>query len=441
MIKHRIIALTGILILTAVSITGCKGIKKETGSSSVVESVEEKATETASKEEPEVGMGNPWVEITEEEAKKTCVRLFKAPDGSTDQVWQKCESLGDPEKGIQPLLQLNFKLDDMDFTARAQYGAAEDADISGIYTEWTEGPDDVTLANWGGGNMTGKTYRSVDDLGYTDLITWYDIEIGIKYSLSVTADDLDGFDIQAVAEQMYSPENEPDTGSEDDEKTPEGDRITDEEALSAVKNYCHENNPDLESIEKEGEYPVYWDIESSDETEIVVLFRSYTGAEIRYHINPVSGDTSVTEFVSGITTEEEKTDESFNIRDYLTGNGSLSDKSPSITGTWETGSIGYAADDGTVQPLYYVQFTDSEINYGHLKEGKFVSEYSDKICLMEETGDSRYRVQAEASNGGKYTYQTCETDKDTLEYYDAWDEKEFPEKYSGGASLTRSSNQ
>ena len=53
MIKLKIVALTGILILTAVSITGCKGIKKETGSSSVVESVEEKATETASKEEPD----------------------------------------------------------------------------------------------------------------------------------------------------------------------------------------------------------------------------------------------------------------------------------------------------------------------------------------------------------------------------------------------------
>ena len=56
MIKHRIIALTGVLMLTAVSITGCKEINKETGSSSVVESVEEKATEKASKEEPDVGI-------------------------------------------------------------------------------------------------------------------------------------------------------------------------------------------------------------------------------------------------------------------------------------------------------------------------------------------------------------------------------------------------
>ena len=217
MIKHRIIVLTGVLMLTAVSITGCKGIKQETGSSSVIESVEENATETASKEGPEAGMGNPWEEITEDEAKKSCVRLFKAPDGAKDQEWTKCEALGDTEKGIGPMIQLNFKLDGMDFTARAQHGAAEDADISGIYADWTEGPDDVILANWGGGNMSGETYRSVDDLGYTDLITWYDIEIGIKYSLSVTADDLAGFDIQAVAEQMYSPENEPYTGSEEDQ--------------------------------------------------------------------------------------------------------------------------------------------------------------------------------------------------------------------------------
>ncbi|WP_292213581.1 hypothetical protein [Butyrivibrio sp.] len=35
------------------------------------------------------------------------------------------------------------------------------------------------------------------------MITWYDVEIGISYSLSTQDKDLDGFDIQAVAEQMY----------------------------------------------------------------------------------------------------------------------------------------------------------------------------------------------------------------------------------------------
>ena len=97
----------------------------------------------------------------------------------------------------------------------------------------------------------------------------------------------------------------------------ENDLISDDQAITAIKNYCHISNPDLENIEKEGEYPVYWEVQSSDENEIVVLFRSYTGAQIRYYIDPVSGDTYVTEFVPGITSEEEKTDEELNVKDYM----------------------------------------------------------------------------------------------------------------------------
>ncbi|MBP5310108.1 MAG: hypothetical protein J6Z05_05740 [Lachnospiraceae bacterium] len=97
----------------------------------------------------------------------------------------------------------------------------------------------------------------------------------------------------------------------------ENEPVSDDQAITAIKNYCHMINPDLENIEKEGEYPVYWEVVSSDENEIVVLFRSYTGAQIRYYIDPVSGDAYVTEFVPGITSEEEKTDEELNVRDYL----------------------------------------------------------------------------------------------------------------------------
>ena len=34
--------------------------------------------------------------------------------------------------------------------------------------------------------------------------------------------------------------------------------VTDEQALSAVKQYCYSSNPELERIESTGEYPVYW---------------------------------------------------------------------------------------------------------------------------------------------------------------------------------------
>ena len=100
----------------------------------------------------------------------------------------------------------------------------------------------------------------------------------------------------------------------------DGSKLTDEQALSAIRNYCYSRNPDLEGIVTAGEYPVYWELSSGDEHETVVLFRSYTGALVRYYIDRATGETYVTEFVPGITPEEERTDESFNIRDYIPEN-------------------------------------------------------------------------------------------------------------------------
>lgn len=96
-----------------------------------------------------------------------------------------------------------------------------------------------------------------------------------------------------------------------------GEKLSDEQALSAIKNYCYITNPDLKSIVEAKEYPVYWEISSSDEDEIVVLFRSYTGAQNKYYIDRVTGDTYITEYVPGIMVEEEMTEERINVRDYL----------------------------------------------------------------------------------------------------------------------------
>ena len=99
--------------------------------------------------------------------------------------------------------------------------------------------------------------------------------------------------------------------------TVEVDGVSEEQAVSAVREYCYANNPELKSIEEAGEYPVYWEIESSDEKEIVVLFRSYTGVLVRYYIDRNTGDASITEFVPGITEEETPTGEGMNIWDYI----------------------------------------------------------------------------------------------------------------------------
>ena len=187
-----------VVLLCALALTACIGRQK-----AEPQAAPETHTEEEAPEENAAGMPNPWAEITEEEAHAYCPQLFKAPDGAEVRAWRVCEGLADPSAGAGPMIQLDFAQYDLDFTARAQAGVSEDADISGIYTEWTAGPDDVALANWG---EAGKTYRAVSDTGYIDLITWYDPAAGIKYSLSAAAADLDGFDIQAVAEQMYAGE-------------------------------------------------------------------------------------------------------------------------------------------------------------------------------------------------------------------------------------------
>lgn len=109
---------------------------------------------------------------------------------------------------------------------------------------------------------------------------------------------------------------------------------------------------------------------------------------------------------------------------------------PVIDGTWQTASI-VSEEDGSAYPEYHVQFTDTAIQYGHMKDGEFVPDHSDQIVIYEEISEGHFIVKAESSKGVQYTYQTSESDKDVLEYYETWDEAEFADKYSGGASLSR----
>ncbi len=100
-------------------------------------------------------------------------------------------------------------------------------------------------------------------------------------------------------------------------KTTPAAPVSDEQALAAIRNFCYLVNPNLEQIINDGEHQVYWEVVSSDAQQIVVLFMSYTGAQVRYYIDRNSGVTFTTEFVPGITPNEERTDESFNVREYI----------------------------------------------------------------------------------------------------------------------------
>ena len=105
--------------------------------------------------------------------------------------------------------------------------------------------------------------------------------------------------------------------TEDKENNSEEKPISDDMAKAAVMNYCFDTNAGLQDMVNSGDYTIYWEVEHSDEEQIVVLYRSYTAAEVRFYIDRVSGETYITEFVQGITEEEQKTGETLNIKGYI----------------------------------------------------------------------------------------------------------------------------
>ena len=144
---------------------------------------------------------NPWHECTKEEAYQAVPNLFKAPKDASDITWSMMDAKG--EEYNSPLVQMTFVMSGTSFCAREQLVSGEEiTDISGMYYDW-QLTDSVKMANWGEGNMTGQARAYHSDDEDAQLILWFDIETGAAYSLSATGPDLDGLDIQAVAEQMY----------------------------------------------------------------------------------------------------------------------------------------------------------------------------------------------------------------------------------------------
>jgi len=106
-----------------------------------------------------------------------------------------------------------------------------------------------------------------------------------------------------------------------------------------------------------------------------------------------------------------------------------------IPGTWQAASI--VTKDDKAEPEFYVQFTKTEICYGHMTDGQFVKEYSDKILRFDKSIDGHYLVQAESAKAGRYTFKTSADDTTIMEYYSTWDDAEFADKYVGGSSISK----
>ena len=177
-----------IILLIALGLTAC-GQKEAAAAEPQVQN-----TET-------VQIANPWRDITEEQAKEIYPISFAVPEGAENAAWSVMDSAADPSGVPGALVQLSFDLYGMHFTAREQVTGIKNADQSGMYYDWTVQAA-LLLKNWGGRDLEGWYCRYIGENEYADLCIWYDDETGVSYSLSTTAKDLDGFNLDAVAEAM-----------------------------------------------------------------------------------------------------------------------------------------------------------------------------------------------------------------------------------------------
>ncbi len=203
--KFLIPFMVGTMVLSMTACSNGDSTENTAADAEAITEISKAAMEAASAASSDVSLANPWRDITEDEAYTYITNPISAPEGAENVVWSVMESAADPSGFPGPLVQMTFDLDGNSFTARQQMTGDSEGDISGVYYTWTT-EDECTLANWAEGQMPAKTYRYIGDGEYVDLITWFDFELGSAYSLTVTAPDLDGFDIQAVAEQMCDPE-------------------------------------------------------------------------------------------------------------------------------------------------------------------------------------------------------------------------------------------
>lgn len=89
--------------------------------------------------------------------------------------------------------------------------------------------------------------------------------------------------------------------------------ITADMAYEGVNNYCH-STYDWSKAETDS-VTMYVSMGEETATEYQVVFRSYTGAQVYFHVDKSSGTTRMVEHVPALDIEEEAG--SINLFDYL----------------------------------------------------------------------------------------------------------------------------
>ncbi len=144
-----------------------------------------------------VSLANPWLDLDAEQLRELAGKAFRLPEGAENAVYRWLDS--------ERMAEIQFTWNSGEYCFRAKPVMPEQGDspdISGLYYDW-ESEEEVSVGGYSGYLVQAKTGSEE----WTERCQWYDEDAGMTYALSVTAADVDGLDLTAVAEQIcYSAE-------------------------------------------------------------------------------------------------------------------------------------------------------------------------------------------------------------------------------------------
>ena len=144
--------------------------------------------------DPAVSIASPWETISADQLKALTALPRSLPEGVEQEAcrWYRMDEIA----------EMQFTWKDGDFCFRAQNAAPQEdsvKDISGLYFTWEyEEPVEIN----GNKGFIGLVQSGTGDM--VERCIWYDDARQTAYSLSVTAPDVDGLDLTAVAENIVT---------------------------------------------------------------------------------------------------------------------------------------------------------------------------------------------------------------------------------------------
>lgn len=142
-----------------------------------------------------VSIANPWETVTADQLRQLSGMYFNVP-GDAEKVayrWFANEKLAEVE-----FVWMNGEYIFRSLPVAPDNGVLRD--ISGMYFDWAH-EESVSIA----GNPGTIGIAQSETGSWVERCVWYDSAMGLTYSLSVVADDVDGLDLAAVAEQITLP--------------------------------------------------------------------------------------------------------------------------------------------------------------------------------------------------------------------------------------------